>query len=208
MTISYKQLAPIVFFVSLLHMSAFYWFFLKTDSNSKPQGDLLNTVALYIVESSSQNIMESTQTINDDIVYQDTDMANELSASEDESLQSESEQEASVIQSQDNSQVGLLGDSKLEPDYIEKVAIHLNHFKIYPARAQRRGITGEVIIYLKITQNGLLVDYQIIKSSGYQLLDNAVKSMVEKASPFPGNNSIVGDSNIIELEIPVVFTML
>ena len=208
MTISYKQLIPSAFFVVALHLIVFHWFFWKTNNNSRPQGDLLNTVALYIVEASSQNMTDPASIISDNTVYQNDNVANESLLSESESQLSEMEQEESTIQSQDNSHVGLLGDSVLEPSYIEKIAIHLNHFKIYPLRAQRRGITGEVIVYLQLAQNGSLVDYHIMKSGGHQLLDNAVKNMVEKANPFPSNDSMMGDNSLIELEIPVVFTLL
>ncbi len=54
----------------------------------------------------------------------------------------------------------------------------------YPEKARRMGIEGKVIISFVISEGGAINDVKIIKSSGYALLDDAVKDALFKVSRF------------------------
>jgi TonB family protein len=58
---------------------------------------------------------------------------------------------------------------------------------------------GTVFVSFTIDKKGLPQDVKIMKSSGHQVLDEEVKKMLKKASPFPG---IMG-----EIVIPITFKL-
>lgn len=55
---------------------------------------------------------------------------------------------------------------------------------IYPEKARRMGIEGRVIISFVINESGSINDVKILKSSGYTLLDEAVKEALFKVNQF------------------------
>jgi protein TonB len=55
----------------------------------------------------------------------------------------------------------------------------------YPARARRMGWTGKVVVSFIILENGRVSDMKIVKSSGYELLDDNVMETIRKVQPFP-----------------------
>jgi protein TonB len=55
----------------------------------------------------------------------------------------------------------------------------------YPARAQRMGWTGKVVVSFTILENGYTVNTRILSSSGYDLLDENVLNTIKTAEPFP-----------------------
>ncbi|MGQ9571195.1 MAG: energy transducer TonB [Thermodesulfovibrionales bacterium] len=71
--------------------------------------------------------------------------------------------------------------------------------KTYPLIARKRGMEGTVIVSFRIDGKGLPQDVTIVKSSGYQILDEEVTKMLRKASPFPEING--------EIVIPVTFRL-
>ncbi|MCX8111115.1 MAG: energy transducer TonB [Syntrophorhabdaceae bacterium] len=54
----------------------------------------------------------------------------------------------------------------------------------YPEKARRMGIEGRVIISFVINEAGFINDIKILKSSGYTLLDEAVKDAILKVYQF------------------------
>jgi TonB family protein len=73
----------------------------------------------------------------------------------------------------------------------------LEKAKNYPLLARKEGMEGMVQVSFTIDEKGLPQDIRILKSSGYRILDEEVKKMLKKASPFPG---IMG-----EIVIPITF---
>jgi|LQYC01.1.fsa_nt_gi TonB family C-terminal domain len=55
----------------------------------------------------------------------------------------------------------------------------------YPEMARRRGWQGKVVVDFIIRENGNATDIKIVKSSGYEVLDNNVIKTVKKVTPFP-----------------------
>lgn len=71
--------------------------------------------------------------------------------------------------------------------------------KNYPLLARKRGFEGTVIVSFKIDEMGLPQDIKILKSSGYQILDDEVTKILRKASPFPELKE--------EIVIPITFRL-
>jgi protein TonB len=55
----------------------------------------------------------------------------------------------------------------------------------YPPRAQRMGWAGTVVVSLSVRKDGRVGDIRIVKSSGYEILDDNVIETVRKVEPFP-----------------------
>jgi len=71
--------------------------------------------------------------------------------------------------------------------------------KTYPLIARKRGVEGTVLVSFRIDVKGLPQNVMIVKSSGYQILDDEVQKMLKKASPFPELNG--------EIVIPITFKL-
>lgn len=82
----------------------------------------------------------------------------------------------------------------------------LARYKKYPKTALRRRIEGEGLLRFKINKSGNLLNYQISKSSGYEILDDAIIDMLKKATPFPEIPDELNTGSF-ELTVPVDFTV-
>jgi TonB family protein len=82
---------------------------------------------------------------------------------------------------------------------IEAIRSAIERAKNYPILARKRGIEGTVIVSFRIDARGSPQDVKIVRSSGYQILDEEVPKMLRKASPFP---ELSGD-----IVIPVIFRL-
>jgi TonB family protein len=71
--------------------------------------------------------------------------------------------------------------------------------KSYPFLARQRGIEGTVLVSFMINKKGSPQAIRIVKSSGYQILDEEVPRMIRSASPFPGLKG--------EIVIPITFKL-
>jgi len=81
----------------------------------------------------------------------------------------------------------------------EAIRSAIEKAKVYPLLARKEGMEGMVQVSFTIDEKGLPQDIRILKSSGYRILDEEVKKMLKKASPFPG---IKG-----EIIIPITFKL-
>ncbi len=75
----------------------------------------------------------------------------------------------------------------------------LEEAKSYPLLARERGMEGTVFVSFTIDKKGLPQDVKIMKSSGHKILDEEVKKMLKKASPFPEFSR--------EIKIPITFKL-
>jgi periplasmic protein TonB len=78
--------------------------------------------------------------------------------------------------------------------------------KSYPKVAQMRGWEGEVMLDLKIDENGNVLSAKVRESSGHEALDNQALEMVKKASPFPAPPEVVR-SHRFNISVPVSFKL-
>ncbi|MEE0878659.1 MAG: energy transducer TonB [Treponemataceae bacterium] len=75
---------------------------------------------------------------------------------------------------------------QITEDIIDKKIIqHL----VYPEKAIRRGIEGEIIIKVKISKNGNLLDYEIISKNNNQILEESSITTINKIFPIKELNT-------------------
>jgi len=76
-------------------------------------------------------------------------------------------------------------DQKSNRNVVRK---HLEAFKYYPASARRRGIEGDVDVSFMLVHGGIAEHVELLKGSGYAVLDRAAITTVARAQPFPVEN--------------------
>jgi TonB family protein len=69
--------------------------------------------------------------------------------------------------------------------YHDMVATRLAQAKRYPERALRRNVNGDGAIRILISSTGEVSHFEVIQSTSSTILDEELKDMVERASPFP-----------------------
>jgi len=97
-------------------------------------------------------------------------------------------------------------DDALAATYENIVVAWLERSKRYPDRAIRRGIEGEVLLTLRISKTGELLTSSVDDSSGFSILDEEVKRMVQRASPFPPIPEHFSSSEI-SFSVPIAFRL-
>ncbi len=75
--------------------------------------------------------------------------------------------------------------SEAKTNYESVLANWLERYRSYPSRALRRGITGEGLLYVKINQDGKVLEFKLEKSTNEPMLDEAIFAMLKKADPLP-----------------------
>jgi protein TonB len=75
--------------------------------------------------------------------------------------------------------------------------------KIYPQAARRRNIEGAVLLFLKLDENGALLELEIVRSSGSTLLDRAALSLIKKVTPYDH-----GLDRVVSVQIPIRYSLI
>jgi protein TonB len=88
--------------------------------------------------------------------------------------------------------------------YQDMVATMLARAKRYPERALKRRMTGEGTIRIEIAADGSLSGFEIVRSTELAILDDELRPMLERASPFPKFPSDL-HKNSLALVVPVAF---
>jgi TonB family protein len=73
----------------------------------------------------------------------------------------------------------------LSPDQWQLIQAALERAKTYPRQARERGIEGIVHIRFKILPSGAVERVELVKSSGYEILDSASVRTIYQAGPLP-----------------------
>jgi protein TonB len=68
---------------------------------------------------------------------------------------------------------------------MERLRRWLARFKKYPPDARKLKQEGTVVVAFVIARDGVLLDAQIERSSGFPLIDEAALAMLRDASPVP-----------------------
>jgi len=90
--------------------------------------------------------------------------------------------------------------------YQDMVATLIAKSKRYPERALRRHTTGSGTVRLTIIPTGDVEEIEIVQSTSSPILDQELKEMVERASPFPPfPKDLTRDSLVVVL--PVAFQL-
>ncbi|MCM8823554.1 MAG: TonB family protein [Candidatus Omnitrophica bacterium] len=88
-------------------------------------------------------------------------------------------------------------------EYIESISNILNFYLLYPQEAKEKGYEGTVDIKFNIDYEGKVINPQIIKSSGYPILDKAALLTLDIAQPFPYPPHVTDKT--IEITLPLNF---
>jgi protein TonB len=107
--------------------------------------------------------------------------------------------------------IGVANGEALSPEqarlnYQDMVATLLARAKRYPERALKRGMTGVGMIRIEIQADGSLSAFQIVQSTETSILDEELRAMVERASPFPAFPADLRKSSLA-LVVPVAFRL-
>jgi TonB family protein len=73
---------------------------------------------------------------------------------------------------------------------------------VYPRAARRRGIEGEVVLLLKLAEDGSLANLSVRSSSGSDILDRAARELIKRILPYRH-----GAGRTISVEIPIVYRL-
>jgi protein TonB len=87
-----------------------------------------------------------------------------------------------------------------------QVVAWLARYKRYPRLAQEQRQTGTVQLRFTIDRNGQVLSHRIERGSGYQLLDDEVRELIQRAQPLPAPPAEVPGARI-ELVVPVDFSL-
>lgn len=99
------------------------------------------------------------------------------------------------------------GDSNTtEMLYTEMIRQRILSNLAYPLAARKSGIEGRVYIRFSIDRNGNLIAFEICKSSGYAMLDDASLKALRLSNPFPPIPDKVNKDKIIFLQA-LAFTL-
>lgn len=75
----------------------------------------------------------------------------------------------------------------------------------YPPEAYNQGIEGKVVVRLLVNKKGQVIDTKILRSSGYEILDDAALKMVRSSVYEPG--TIEGVVSDFWLHLPIEFKL-
>jgi periplasmic protein TonB len=90
---------------------------------------------------------------------------------------------------------------EVSPGYLALLSAWLNSHKRYPDTARERGEEGRAVLHFDVDRSGRVLDFAVIKSSGYPDLDAAIEEMMRGATlpPFP--------AGMTESRLPVSVTI-
>lgn len=94
---------------------------------------------------------------------------------------------------------------EIAPGYRSQLNAWLENHKRYPDAARQRGEEGHAVLRFVVDRNGRVVDFTLIKSSGFPDLDGAVQEMMRGAAlpPFPAGMTQAR----IEVSVTVRFSL-
>ncbi len=87
--------------------------------------------------------------------------------------------------------------------YLSLLSAHLERFKRYPYAARKRHQTGMSYLAFTMDRQGHVLAAHIARSSGHEMLDDEVMSMIRRAEPLPPPPPEVPDN----LVVPMSFTL-
>lgn len=104
-----------------------------------------------------------------------------------------------------NTTVGEQNNSTNSPshNHISNLSSWINRHKFYPAEARRKGEEGTVLVRISLLDNGDLLSFQVVRSSGSQALDRAATEILKRSSPYPQEFA----QQTSHVEVPLVFSL-
>jgi len=90
--------------------------------------------------------------------------------------------------------------------YQDIVKQKIEEKKEYPQEARRKEIEGIVNIRFTILSDGQVNEIEIVKSSGYKILDNSAVSTIKKSNPFPTLPEEL-NTPYVQIEVNLVYNL-
>lgn len=135
---------------------------------------------------------------------EDTEKTNEVESDKPTDRVTQSAMVKSSGESNQAKSGGRAGSSK---NYFRTLMAHLANYKDYPAEAKKNKQQGIVTVQFTINTRGEILNYSIKKSSGYELLDKAALSLLQKASPAPALPTSFNKDELT-LAIPIDYSLI
>lgn len=98
------------------------------------------------------------------------------------------------------------GQKGAERSYFAELSAKLARHKRYPNRARRLHEEGTVMLFIVVNRDGMVIESYINQSSGHPRLDDAVLSMLKKASPLPAFPDDMKQAKL-SINIPIDFKL-
>lgn len=86
------------------------------------------------------------------------------------------------------------------------VAEWVERHRVYPLAARRRHWEGTAVVRLRLAADGSLLNAQLVRDTGFAVLDEAALGMVRRAAPFPRLPAEFADGQI-EILVPIQFSL-
>lgn len=90
------------------------------------------------------------------------------------------------------------------PSYRKQLGAWLQKHKRYPRRARRLRQEGTVVLHFVMARDGTVLSWEIRRSSGHKLLDEAVAQLIRSANPLPALPANVHMQRLV-LDVPIRF---
>ena len=81
--------------------------------------------------------------------------------------------------------VGGAGDGGGVADVLLSIRRRIERAKVYPETARREGVQGTVELRFRIAADGSVEAMEILRSSGFPILDQASQQTIRRAAPYP-----------------------
>ncbi|WOF73008.1 energy transducer TonB [Parvibaculaceae bacterium PLY_AMNH_Bact1] len=78
-----------------------------------------------------------------------------------------------------------VSNTDMEADYLATLTSWLARHKRYPRSARRRNLEGTATLSFTMNASGNVLRYEVVRSSGYDVLDREVVNMLQRAEPLP-----------------------
>jgi protein TonB len=90
--------------------------------------------------------------------------------------------------------------------YLQSIYQKIEKYKRYPRLARDRGIEGSILVEFVLDSNGKLLHNQVLRSSGFKILDREALLTIRRAAPFPKLPAHQMAGQVV-LKIPITFEL-
>lgn len=97
-------------------------------------------------------------------------------------------------------------DDNVLDGYAQLLSGAIGRFQKYPRLAQMRGWEGTVEVLLRIAAGGAVREISLVKSSGFDVLDEQALAMVRQATPLPRPPADLAAQDF-SVRVPIVFRL-
>ena len=163
---------------------------IQTRTEQRTAGTETSPLTRQIVEAIDNGIKETSKPVTQDVVTQNVSTPSVTARAQERAVTSDSQS----IQSRE--------------DYVwlaELLWNRIEQFKRYPAKARMRHWEGQVVLLAVITNAGEVTTVDVVKSSGYDVLDDNAIEALRLASPITLNQTL--EKSQVAIQIPINYRL-